>query len=132
MEIAIKRLMGRNVKDRVFVWLVATLLGCTGLAYLFAPAEMASPAGLSADAGGLTDIRATYGGFQVGIAVFLVWLSRSQLSAALLLTAVVFGAVLISRVTGLLIDASLTGFHQTALGFEVTIVALAVWFYSRP
>ena len=43
------------------------------------------------------------------------WLSPSQLPAALMLTAVVFGAVLISRVTGLLTDASLTGFHQTAL-----------------
>ena len=120
------------MKGRVFVWLVAGVLGCTGLAYLFAPAEMASPAGLAADAGGLTDIRATYGGFQVGIAVFLVWLSWSQLSSALLLIAVVFGAILISRVTGLLIDGSLTGFHQIALGFEATIVALAVWFYSRP
>ena len=60
------------------------------------------------------------------------WLSPSELPAALMLTAVVFGAVLISRVTGLLIDASLTGFHQTALGFEVAIFALGVWFYSRP
>ena len=50
---------------------------------------------------------------------------------ALLLTTLVMGAVLMSRITGLFTDGSVTSFHLSALGFEATITALALWFYSR-
>ncbi len=117
--------------DRVFVWIVATILALAGVLYLVSPATPTASAGISADASGLTDIRATYGGFQIGLAIFLVWCARSQVALALLLTTFVIGAVLLSRVAGLLMDGSLTAFHLGALGFEVPTTALALWLYSR-
>jgi hypothetical protein len=116
---------------RAFVWIVAAIFMVAGLTFVVSPAPMTQATGISADAGGLTDIRATYGGFQLGFGLFLAWCARSRVSAGLFLTASVLGAVLLSRVTGLLIDGSVTAFHLIALGFETTLTALAVWFYTR-
>ena len=63
--------------DRAFVWIVAAILALAGASYLVSPTAMTASAGISADASGLTDIRATYGGFQIGIAIFLAWCARS-------------------------------------------------------
>jgi len=43
----------------------------------------------------------------------------------------VLGAVLLSRVAGLLTDGSVTTYHLSALAFEVTLTTLALWFYAR-
>ena len=95
------------------------------------PNVMTASAGVSGDASDLTDIRATYGGFQIGFAIFLGWCALSRVVFALFLTTLVMGAVLLSRVVSLLTDGSLTFFQQIALGFEVTIAAIALWLYSR-
>ena len=116
---------------RAFIWLVAAIFVVAGLTYVVSPASLTQATGISADAGGLTDIRANYGGFQLGIGLFLAWCARSRVSTGLLLTALVLGAVLLSRVTGLVTDGSVTAFHLSALGFEATLMALALWFYTR-
>ena len=117
--------------DRTFVWIVSAIIGLFGVFYLVSPATLTVSAGISSDASGLTDVRATYGGFQIGIAMFLAWCTRAHVSLALLLTTFVIGAVLLSRVVGLLMDGSLTSFHLGALTFEVPTTALALWLYSR-
>ena len=117
--------------DRAFVWVAAAIFMVAGLAYVVSPTSLTQSAGISADASGLTDIRANYGGFQLGFGLFLAWCARSRVSIALLLTTLVMGAVLMSRITGLFTDGSVTSFHLSALGFEATITALALWFYSR-
>ncbi len=116
---------------RALVWLAAAIFVVAGLTYLLSPASLTQATGISADAGGLTDIRANYGGFQLGFGLFLAWCARSRVSTGLLLTALVLGAVLLSRVVGLVTDGSVTSFHLSALGFEVTLTALALWFYAR-
>ncbi len=117
--------------DRAFVSVVAAIFLVMGLTYVVSPAPLTQSAGVSADASGLTDIRANYGGVQFGIGLFLAWCARSRVSMALLLTAVVMGAILMSRVTGFVTDGSVTSFHLSALAIEVPMAALALWFYSR-
>jgi hypothetical protein len=116
---------------RAFIWIVAAIFVVAGLTYVVSPASLTGATGISADAAGLTDIRANYGGFQLGFGLFLAWCARSRVSAGLLLTALVLGGVLVSRVIGLWTDGSVTAFHLSALGFETTLTALAVWFYTR-
>ncbi len=116
---------------RAFVWVMAAIFVVAGLTYIVSPASLTQPTGISADASGLTDIRANYGGFQLGFGLFLAWCASSRVPTALLLTALVMGAVMLSRVTGFFADASVTPFHLSALSFEVSITALALWFYSR-
>ncbi len=116
---------------RAFVGIAAAIFVVAGLSYLISPASLTQATGVSADAGGLTDIRANYGGFQLGFDMFLVWCARARVSTGLLLTALVLGAVLLSRVAGLLTDGSVTTYHLSALAFEVTLTTLALWFYAR-
>ena len=98
--------MKRNVIDQAFVWVVAAIFLVTGLTCVVWPASLTQSAGISADTSGLTDIRANYGGFQLGFGLFLAWCARSRVSMALLLMTLVMGAVLLSRVTGLFTDGS--------------------------
>ena len=100
-----------------------------GLAYLLAPATLTEPAGFgSLSPSATTDVRATYGGFQIGIGVFLVWAAQveQRYRAALLLVLFSIGSVLASRVVGLAIDGELNAFHQMGLVFESTLTVLTI------
>lgn len=114
------------------------LLGFGLLSLAFGLAYLLSPAGLTeaADFGSLspaasTDIRATYGGFQLGMGLFLLWSSRSaeRYAGGLLLVVLVMGLVLASRALGLLLDGGPNDFHKSALVFEslLTLTSFAVW-----
>lgn len=116
---------------RAFAWIAAAIFVVAGLSYVISPASLTQAIGVSANASGLTDIRANYGGFQLGFGLFLGWCARARVSTGLLLTALVLGAVLLSRVAGLLTDGSVTTYHLSALAFEVTLTTLALWFYAR-
>lgn len=105
-----------------------------GVAYLLAPAALTGPAGfgeLSAPA--MTDVRATYGGFQIGMGIFLVWAAGSEdrYGGALLLVALSIGAVFLSRLTGLAIDGQLNEFHASGLAIESILTAVTLFVLRR-
>jgi hypothetical protein len=105
-----------------------------GLAYLLVPVAMSAPAGfgdLSASA--KTDVRATYGGFQIGLAGYLLWAARAEkrFHAAVLLIALSIGSVLASRVFGLIFDGVLNDFHLSGLIVEVSLTVSAIYFLRR-
>ncbi len=105
-----------------------------GLVYLFAPESMTGPAGFGAlDSGGRTDVRATYGGFQLGLGAFLLWAAAEErrVASALVLMALSIGAVGLSRAIGLLLDSSLNGFHAFGLATEISLTALTLFASSR-
>ena len=118
---------------RVFLWVVAAAFLVFGVAYLFAPASLAGSAGITADPGGLTDLRATYGGFQIGFGIFLIWsaLAPARMPTALLATALVVGFVGLCRTVGLLVDSAPSSFHWMGLAFEVPITVLACLIFGR-
>jgi len=118
---------------RIFLWAVAAAFLVFGVAYLLAPASLAGSAGITADPSGLTDLRATYGGFQIGFGIYLCWsaLAPSRMPTALLATALVVGCVGLARLLGLLLDAAPSSFHWLGLAFEVPITALACGILAR-
>jgi len=114
----------------VLVFLGAFVL-LAGLACLIAPASLAQQAGWSATPAGLTEIRAFYGGLQVGFGCFLLWCSRQpgRILAGLLVEGLVVGGVGIARAIGMLVDRAPTRFLLANLAVEaatVVLVAVAV------
>jgi hypothetical protein len=112
---------------------VITLL--FGVAYLLAPGGiLTEAAGFGAlAAGGLTDVRATYGGLQLGIGAFLLWAAtdESRVRMALVLLALLFGAVGLSRALGLMLDGSANPFHISALPTEAFVTGFTLYVLKR-
>ncbi len=110
----------------------AAIFGVFGLVYLFDPGWLAGAAGVQGNASGLTDIRATYGGFQVGFCLFLLWVIASQQRVAgLVACALVSGCVAIGRIIGLAVDGGASAFNLVGLAVEIPLLLLAVWLYRR-
>ena len=108
---------------------VAFSLWLFGLIYLLVPAYLAGEAGLSANPSGLTDIRATYGGFQLGFGTLLFYCAFNQdwQRIGVIALAMILGAVGICRAVGVIVDGSFSGFHQIGLGFEITVTAISIF-----
>jgi len=104
-----------------------------GLACFAAPASLARQAGWSATPAGLTEIRAFYGGLQVGFGGFLIWCSREHARTlfGLLVEGFVVGAIGVARALGMLIDRAPTMFHLGNLGVEIATVALVAIAVSK-
>ncbi len=119
--------------DRVVLALSSAFVLLAGVACIVAPASFAQQAGLSTAPSALTEIRAFYGGLQVGIGCFLIWCIRQRTLtfAGLLLVAFAVGGAGIARVLGMLIDQAPTLFHLTNLAVEVATVALVAAAVSR-
>lgn len=78
-----------------------------------------------------TDVRALYGGLEIGFGLFLAWaaLDPSRFAAGTVATALAFGAMGGSRAYGMLVDGQIEGVTWFALAIEVTgalLGALAV------
>lgn len=103
-----------------------------GIAYLLAPGPLTGPANFGSLAPAVaTDVRATYGGFQIGMGAFLIWSSSSadRIRGGLLLTLLTMGLVLASRIIGVVLDGHLNEFYTSALIFESLLAAasFSVW-----
>ena len=119
---------------RIFLWIAAAMSLAAGGYYLVSPQAMATSAGFGdLPPGGMTDIRATYGGFQIGMGLFLVWaaLDPTRIRGGLLLTLLAFGALATSRAIGVALDSSMNEFHQSGLIFEFVFTAVALAAYLK-
>ena len=100
-----------------------------GLLYFLAPSTMATPMGLdSLSPSGGVDVRASYGGFQLGLGLFLLWSAtdagrwRSALIALVLTLASVAG----TRALGMLLEGTLSGIHVQATVLEAVLFLATV------
>lgn len=121
---------------RVVLALSAAFVVLSGVACILAPASFAQQAGLSVTPGALTEVRAFYGGLQVGIGCFLFWCLRGEEAtfAGLVLVAVAVGGAGLARTFGILVDREPTAFHLTNLAIEaitVAVVAIALSTHRR-
>lgn len=116
-----------------FIGFVAAMFAMFGVIYLISPRMLSELAGLQANASGLTDIRATYGGFQIGFAIYLTGLGliRNNHRSALLAIILVVGCVGLGRLFGVLWEQSLSGFNISGLVFEFLILAIAIYLYRK-
>ena len=119
--------------DRGVLIVLALFVLVAGLASFASPASLAQQAGWSATPGGLTEIRAFYGGLQVGLGCFLVWCARrrERLLSGLLVAGFAVGGIGIARVFGLFLDQTPTAYHLANLAVEIATVALVAVAVSR-
>jgi hypothetical protein len=115
---------------RLFLVAQALLLSAFGLAYLVDPAAMAALSGASLPApAALTDVRAYYGALQLALGgvAGIGALQPTRQAAILGLFGLLYGALALGRLLGLLLDGMAEqGFNLGALGFEVVCAAICV------
>ena len=108
-------------------------MGVTGLLfgiwYLVAPTGLTDPTGFGPlGPNALTDVRATYGGFQIGSGLFMLWAAGSdtRVRTALVLQALTIGAIGSCRLVGFAVDGSPNGFLRSAIATEVTFTVITL------
>ena len=114
---------------RVFLGVQALTLAGFGLAYFIWPEAMANLSGmLLMQRAAVTDVRAYYGGLQLGLAAWLglALLRPRLLEATCMLLVLLYGALALARIGGLWLDGGAQQtFNLAALLFETVSAALA-------
>ena len=112
---------------RLFVLVIGLVLAASGIASALLPVETMAPMGFDPLVPpALTDARASYGGFQLGFAGFLLWCLRARrVHAGVVYTAIAIGAVALSRMTGFVLDGSPIPAQIAAAVLEGTLAAVA-------
>ena len=113
---------------RVVLLIQLLALAGLGLAYFVQPHEMTNLSGmLLMEPAAITDVRAYYGGLQMGLGMFLLLACRQPalLRGALTLLVLLYCALALARLGGLWLDGGLQQtFNLTALLLEVVSVGL--------
>ena len=120
---------------RIFLAVQALILAGFGLAYLVKPHELANLSGMLLMApAAITDVRAYYGGLQMGLGMFLLLACRQVelLRGALTLLVLLYCALALARLGGLWLDGGLQQtFNLVALLFELVSAVLAMLLLRR-
>ncbi|MGP9824233.1 DUF4345 domain-containing protein [Ectopseudomonas khazarica] len=116
---------------RIVLLIQIAALVLLGLAYFIRPEEMASFSGaLLMSAAAVTEVRAFYGGLQLGLAAFLAMalLRLDLLRPALTLLVLLYSALAVARIGGLWLDGGAQQtFNLYALLLELVSAWLAWW-----
>ncbi len=116
---------------RILLAVQALLLAGFGLAYFIRPQEMANLSGmLLMEPAALTDVRAYYGGLQLGLGLYLLLalLRTDLLRAALMLLVLLYASLFFARLGGLWLDGGLQQtFNLYAMLFEGVSAGLALY-----
>jgi len=118
---------------QIYLGLIAVMSVVFGVIYLVAPYSMTNPMGFGQLApSALTDVRATYGGLQIGMGLFLFWcLTPARMRAGLLFTLLSVGALAICRGIGLVIDGDVTSVLKGTIIFEGTLTLITLVLFLR-
>ena len=99
-----------------------------GLAIVAAPEAVLAPVGISGTAAGLVELRAFYGGLELGLAAFLfacaakpAWRVPGLWSVAL-----INGGIAAARLLGIGLSGEFTGFFAGALVWEIGFTLAAI------
>lgn len=116
---------------RVVLSLQLLAIAGLGLAYFIRPHEMTNLSGMLLMApAAATDVRAYYGGLQLGLAAFIgLCLARRELIApALTLFTLLYSALALARIGGLWLDGGAQQtFNLYALLLEIVSAGLCFW-----
>lgn len=114
---------------RIVLILSALMYGGFGAAYLARPRAMAKLTHFELPSPtAVTEIRAFYGGMELGLAVLLVVcaIRPDWAGAGLLALALLSGGTVVARLIGFAVDGSATAFLWKVLAAEVLVAALGV------
>ena len=120
--------------SRTFLVCYAILWGLFGMVCFVAPAAMLRGFGIELSTpDALTEVRATYGGAQLGVAAFLAYSSRHEsfFEPALLLFALLMGGFAASRIAGMLIDGATSPMTIGTIVLELAVAGSAVFALRR-
>jgi hypothetical protein len=119
---------------RVVVAGTAVAFAGIGLWALAAPSAALDAVGVAArDGGGLVELRAMYGGLQLGAAAFFGWCAadRARLGVGLVATATMIGGLGGVRTVGLLMDRPDGALLYSFAALEVAATAVAIGLLLR-
>ncbi len=120
---------------RLFLFVQIVLLAGFGLAYFIRPQETANLSGmLLMEPAAVTDVRAYYGGLQLGLAVWLglALLRGELLRPALMLLVLLYASLFLARLGGLILDGGAQQtFNLYAMLVELVSALLAFWLLRR-
>ncbi|QTN44229.1 DUF4345 family protein [Ectopseudomonas mendocina] len=116
---------------RIVLLIQIAALALLGLGYFIRPEEMASFSGaLLMGNAAVTEVRAYYGGLQLGLAAYLAMalLRLDLLRPALTLLVLLYSALALARIAGLWLDGGAQQtFNLYALLIDAVSAALAWW-----
>lgn len=113
---------------KIYLLIVGVGVFVFGVLYLFTPDVFTDGTGfgtLKPEA--VTDVRATYGGFQLGVGLYLIWAARdrTRYRSAILLVGLLFSFIAGSRAYGLIVDGEPTAPMLGGLSLEVVLASLS-------
>lgn len=114
-------------KERIFLYVAAAFYLLFAILYMVFPLTLAGAMGVTtADSTGIIDIRAVYGGFQLGLAIFLFWSAGADewTYPGLLITVLTTGGIFVVRLVSMLIAWEI-GNHWIGLLIEAIVVLMA-------
>ncbi|MEM8861080.1 MAG: DUF4345 family protein [Chloroflexota bacterium] len=114
-------------KERIFLYVAAAFYLLFAILYMVFPLTLAGAMGVTtADSTGIIDIRAVYGGFQLGLAIFLFWAAGAEewTYPGLLITVLTTGGIAIVRLVSMVISWEI-GNHWIGLAIEVVVTLIA-------
>ncbi len=114
---------------QLFLMLAALLFAGFGLASLFQPERIAGMVGIRpSTTAGRSEIRAVYGGLELGLGAFLVYcaLDAQRLELGLLLVVLTYGAAAVGRMIGIALDRPVEAVTRRILVAEVAF-AIVGW-----
>lgn len=113
---------------RLLCFSIGSVLLAYGLACALDPAYISAPSGLQAPGTAAIELRATYGGVQMGFGLLCLWgaWSRPALGGVLLAMSLVFAVIAAVRAAAMLAAGAAPAFHIGALAFEAVTAVLAV------
>ena len=122
------------ILNRLILGLSAVGLLGFGLLMLIAPADLLASIGIALQSPeALTEIRAFYGGLEIGLGLALLFclIQPGMLRQGLALSALCYGTVALCRAGGMLVDGSGGSFLTIALIFESALSLASVWAMRR-
>ncbi|MBC7541553.1 MAG: DUF4345 family protein [Candidatus Sericytochromatia bacterium] len=118
------------IAARLLLMLNSLVFGVFGLLFLIWPAGMAATVGLAAaNPTGIIDIRATYGGLELGISALLGYcaISIGGTAFGLLAATCAFTGFAGGRLIGIIANGGAVGLIWGILACDVLLVALNAW-----
>ncbi len=115
---------------RVVLWLAIVTFAGFGLAFALFPHQMAALVDIQLPTGtATTDFIATYGGFEIGFAVFLVTCTRTDegVRVGLLASGCAVAGFAVSRLAAILLLPDVRPVLQRVFVFEAACAAVAFW-----
>jgi len=115
--------------DQVLIIIAALIFTGFGVWFLIKPTALAGIGIEATGASARTDIRATYGGFELGVAAFLFWCAyREDWHHVGLIAATLFVAGFgVGRGVGILFEGGATPFMWSLLAVEMVYTGCALW-----